>query len=97
MSPADRERQELRPHLRDEQPPDDRVVVVRGGPSTAAIHLPSAGQLRVAGFALFPSFGRPHYTVKIASAGLIELVRLLEALGSPESNRYHRGRRPGGR
>ena len=29
-------RQELRPHLRDEQVPDDSVVVVRGGPASLA-------------------------------------------------------------
>ena len=29
-------REELRPHLRDERPPDDSIVIVRGGPSTLA-------------------------------------------------------------
>lgn len=28
--------EELRPHLRDERPPDDTTVVVRGGPDTLA-------------------------------------------------------------
>ncbi len=28
--------QDLRPHLRDERPPDDSIVVVRGGPTTLA-------------------------------------------------------------
>jgi len=27
-------REELRPYLRDERPPDDSIVVVRGGPDT---------------------------------------------------------------
>jgi hypothetical protein len=29
-------REELRPYLRDERPPDNSIVVVRGGPSTLA-------------------------------------------------------------
>lgn len=29
-------REDLRPHLRDERPPDDALVVVRGGPTTLA-------------------------------------------------------------
>jgi hypothetical protein len=28
--------EELRPHLRDERPPDDRIIVIRGGPDTLA-------------------------------------------------------------
>jgi hypothetical protein len=29
-------REELRPYLRDERPPDNSIIVVRGGPSTLA-------------------------------------------------------------
>lgn len=28
--------EELRPYIRDERPPDDRIIVVRGGPDTLA-------------------------------------------------------------
>lgn len=139
------ERQELRPHVRDERAPDDSVVVIRGGPTTLAkltdhahrtheafvldgqplwgvsvfcalddigpsslegllqrfasyraVHLPRAGRLRNARFELLPSFGRPHFTVRVMDDGPGELGRLLDALGTAELNPYH-GRRPGRR
>jgi hypothetical protein len=138
--------EELRPYLRDERPPDDATVVVRGGPDTLAklaahasrthdayvldgeplwgisvycalddvgpasldgllrrfasyraIHLPRAGQLRSAGFRLLPSFGRPHYTIRLDGADTAALNRLLGALGPVEANKYHRTERPGRR
>ena len=138
-------RQELRPHLRDEQVPDDSVVLVRGGPVSVAtlanharrthdafmldgqplwgvsvfcalddigpssldgllrrfasyrvVHLPRAGQLRAARFELLPSFGRPHFTVRVGDDGPVELGRLFEALGREEPSPYH-GRRSGRR
>ena len=138
-------RQELRPHLRDEQVPGDSVIVVRGGPASLAtlatharrthdalmldgqslwgvsvfcalddirpssldgllrrfasyrvVHLPRAGQLRAARFELLPSFGRPHFTVRVGDDGPVELGRLFEALGREEPNPYH-GRGPGRR
>jgi hypothetical protein len=138
--------EELRPYLRDEGPPDDAIVVIRGGPDTAAklasharrthdayvldgaplwgisvycalddvgpasldgllrrfasyraVHLPRMGQLRRAGFALLPSFGRPHYTIRLDGDDPARLTRLLEALGPAEANKYHRRERPGRR
>jgi hypothetical protein len=139
-------REELRPYLRDERPPDDSIIVVRGGPDTLAklamharrthdayvldneplwgisvycalddvgsasldgllwrfasyrvVHLPRTGQLRSAGFLLLPSFGRPHYTVRLDGDDQAQLARLLDALGPTEANKYHRIERPGRR
>jgi len=138
--------EELRPYLRDERPPDDSIVVVRGGPDTLAklavharrthdayvldgeplwgisvycalddvgpasldgllrrfasyraVHLPRTGQLRRAGFPLLPSFGRPHYTIRLGDDGQAGLTRLLDVLGPAEANKYHRRERPGRR
>jgi len=138
--------EELRPYLRDELPPDDTTVVVRGGPDTLAklamharrthdayvldgaplsgisvycaldhvgtasldgllrrfasyrvVHLPRMGQLLRAGFPLLPSFGRPHYTIRLDGDDPPGLTRLLEALGPAEANKYHRRERPGRR
>jgi hypothetical protein len=138
--------EELRPYLRDERPPDDAIVVVRGGPDTVAklavharrthdayvldgaplwgisvycalddvgpasldgllrrfasyraVHLPRMGQLLRAGFGLLPSFGRPHYTIRLDGDDPAGLARLLEALGPAEANKYHRRERPGRR
>ncbi len=138
--------EELRPYLRDERPPDDITVVVRGGPDTLAklamharrthdayvldgeplwgisvycalddvgpasldgllrrfasyraVHLPRTGQLRRAGFPLLPSFGRPHYTIRLDDDDPAALRRLLDALGPSEANKYHRRERPGRR
>jgi hypothetical protein len=77
-------REELRPYLRDERPPDDSIV-----------HLPRAGQLRCAGFQLLPSFGRPHYTIRLEDGGQAWLARLLDALGPTDANKYHRRERQG--
>ncbi|MDP9071529.1 MAG: hypothetical protein M3N68_09675 [Actinomycetota bacterium] len=54
------------------------------------MHLPRAGRLREEGFELLPSFGRPHFTIRIGA--LSELPQLLDALGPAETNPYH-GRR----
>lgn len=135
--------EELRPYLRDERPPDDATIVVRGGPDTLAklaahahdayvldgeplwgisvycalddvgpgsldgllrrfasyraVHLPRTGQLRRAGFPLLPSFGRPHYTIRLDGDDPAGLTRLLDALGPAEANKYHRRERPGRR
>jgi hypothetical protein len=143
---TERGREELRPYLRDEQPPDDATVVVRGGPDTLAklatharrthdayvldgvplwgisvycalddvgpasldgllrrfasyrvVHLPRTGQLQRVGFPLLPSFGRPHYTIRLDGDDPARLTRLLEALGPAETNKYHRTERPGRR
>lgn len=138
--------EELRPYLRDERPPDDITVVVRGGPDTLAklamharrthdayvldgeplwgisvycalddvgpasldgllrrfasyraVHLPRTGQLRRFGFPLLPSFGRPHYTIRLGGDDSAVLSRLLDALGPTEPNKYHRRQQPGRR
>jgi hypothetical protein len=62
-----------------------------------AIHLPRTSQLRRAGLALLPSFGRPHYTIRLDGADPAGLTRLLDALGPAEANKYHRRERPGRR
>jgi len=65
--------------------------------SYRAVHLPQADQLRGAGFPLLPSFGRPHYTVRLDGDDPAALNRLLDALGPVEANKYHRRERPGRR
>lgn len=138
--------EELRPYLRDERPPDDATIVVRGGPDTLAklaihagrthdayvldgeplwgisvycalddvgpasldgllrrfashraVHLPRTGQLLGAGFPLLPSFGRPHYTIRLDGDDQAGLTRLLDTLGPTQANKYHRRERPGRR
>ena len=54
------------------------------------VHLPHAGELRIAGFQLLPSFGRPHYTVRLSGDDRAELARLVDALGPAQANKYHR-------
>lgn len=140
------DRQELRPLLRDEIPPGDAVVVVRGGPTSIdrlrdharrtydayvldgqplwgvsvfcalddvgpasldsllqrftsyrVVHLPRVVGLIDSGFNLLPSFGRPHFTIRLESGGPQDLQRLLDALGPEEPNPYHGRQRPGRR
>ena len=50
-----------------------------------------------AGFPLLPSFGRPHYTIRLDGDDPAGLTRLLDALGPAEANKYHRRERPGRR
>jgi hypothetical protein len=138
---------DLRPHLRDEQPRSRDIVVVRGGPDTLAklavharrtrraycldgeplwgvsvfcaldevgpasldgilagrmatytlVHTPTVGRLTEAGFDLLPTFGRPHYTIRLPSDTEGELTRLLAALGPAQANPYHGGRPRHGR
>lgn len=137
-------REELRPNVRPEAPAADAVVVVRGGPDSAAklaahverthrafaldgapmwgvsvfgalddigpaslegllagriasyrvVHLPTASVLAAAGFALLPTFRRPHFTLVLDSGAELEIRRLLDALGPPQPNPYHGGSRP---
>jgi hypothetical protein len=65
--------------------------------SYRAVHLPLTGRLRHAGFPLLPSFGRPHYTIRLDGDDPAGLTRLLGALGPAEANMYHRRERPGRR
>ena len=58
------------------------------------VHTPTAGRLIVDGFDLLPTFGRPHVTVRLASADQGELERLLAALGPAQPNPYHGGHQP---
>ena len=44
--------------------------------SYRAVHLARAGELRNEGFELLPSFGRPHFTVRLPSDHPDELGRL---------------------
>jgi hypothetical protein len=136
-------RRELRRLVRDERPPDDAIVVVRGGPESTSrlrehaertnerftldgqpawgvsvfcalddigeaslpgllsrfasyrvVHLPTAGEVRRAGFEMLPTFGRPHFTVMMPGADQVTMGRLLDALGAAEPNPYYGGRRP---
>jgi hypothetical protein len=95
-------REELRPLLRDERPPDDAVVVVRGGPTTIEKLVRHARRTHDAftldgeplGFDLLPTFGRPHFTVQLSSGDLAHVADLLQALGPDEPNRYHGSARP---
>jgi len=54
------------------------------------VHLATVGVLVAAGFSLLPTGRRPHYTVVLGSDDNRELGRLLECLGPPRDNRYHR-------
>ena len=65
--------------------------------SYRVVHLPRTGQLRRAGFALLPSFGRPHYTIRLDGDDPVGLARLLDAFGPTQANKYHRRERPGRR
>ncbi len=62
-----------------------------------AVHLPQMGQLLRAGLPLPPSFGRPHYTIRLDGDDPAGLTRLVEALGPAEANKYHRRERLGRR
>lgn len=55
----------------------------------ATVHLPTAGELASAGAELLPSFGRPHFTLRLESDLPQDLKRLLAALGPPRVNPYH--------
>ena len=59
----------------------------------ATVHLPMAGALASAGAEFLPSFGRPHFTLRLASDHPGELERLLAALGPAQVNPYHGGPR----
>jgi len=59
----------------------------------ATIHLPTADVLAEAEAELLPTFGRPHFTLRLAAAHPQELERLLAALGPPQVNPYHGGSR----
>ena len=59
-------------------------------PHITSSTFPHAGELRIAGFQLLPSFGRPHYTVRLSGDDRAELARLVDALGPAQANKYHR-------
>lgn len=61
--------------------------------SYRVVHLPVVATLVAAGFALLPSFGRPHFTLKLVTGEKAELERLLAALGPSERNPYYVSRR----
>jgi len=65
--------------------------------SYRAVHLPTVGELMIAGFELLPTFGRPHFTVQLSSSDKPQLSRLANALGTVETNPYHGGNRSGRR
>ena len=65
--------------------------------SYRAVHLPRTDDLWHAGFPLLPSFGRPHFTIRLDGDDPAGLTRLLDALGPAEANRYQRRERPGRR
>jgi len=60
----------------------------------ATVHLPTAGgALRGADAELLPTFGRPHFTIRLVSDHPEDLERLLAVLGPPQVNPYHGGSR----
>ncbi|MBW3614414.1 MAG: hypothetical protein KY439_03780 [Actinobacteria bacterium] len=65
--------------------------------SYRVVHLPRVGALTAAGFELLPSFGRPHFTIRLTSDSDEHLKTLLGTLGPGEANPYHGGQRPGRR
>lgn len=69
----------------------DRMTTYR------VVHTPTAGRLAEASFELLATFGRPHYTVRLAGDDEEELTRFLTALGPAEANPYHGGRPRQGR
>lgn len=58
------------------------------------VYLPTAGQLRQAGFELLATFARPHFSVLMP--GLDTAQELFEALGELRVNPYAGGEEPGG-
>jgi hypothetical protein len=65
--------------------------------SYRVVHLPRVAALTSDGFELLPTFGRPHYTVRLSGDNASEVERLLSALGPPEANPYHGRSGPGRR
>jgi hypothetical protein len=59
----------------------------------ALVHLPTVGALAAAEAELLPTFGRPHFTLRLASDEPQEVAQLLAALGPPQVNPYHGGPR----
>jgi hypothetical protein len=57
--------------------------------SYRSVHLPRVGDLLDAGFELLPTFGRPHYTLRLAGVTDTELSRLVGALGTGQPNPYY--------
>lgn len=79
----------------DDIGPASLVGILSGRLATfGTVHLPRAGELTAAGFELLPTFGRPHFTVRLESDEQQHLERLLSALGPAQANPYHGGRQP---
>ena len=128
--------------LRNESPPHDAVVLVRGGPHTLdklahhaaktaklwtyegapvegisvflalgdsgehsldsvlasmstyrVVHLVTVGQLRARGFDLLATGRRPHFTLRSAGGGTLQIAELLAVLGAPLLNPHFELRR----
>jgi hypothetical protein len=56
------------------------------------VHLTTVAALTGAGFSLLATGRRPHYTVALHSDRDDDLRRLLDRLGAPQDNQYHRVR-----
>lgn len=54
------------------------------------VHLTTVAALTEAGFSLLATGRRPHYTVALDSDSEEDLGRLLDRLGAPQHNQYHR-------
>jgi hypothetical protein len=63
--------------------------------SYAHVYMPTAGQLRQAGFELLATFARPHFSVLMP--GLESAGQLFDALGELMINPYSDGAEQGGR
>jgi hypothetical protein len=68
--------------------PLERLLAARFA-SFRTVHLCTAGQLRAAGFELVATGRRPHFTVRLPTAGDDELGALLAVLGPARDNREY--------
>jgi len=57
--------------------------------SYRVVHQVPVGRLLNAGLELFPTAGKPHYTVRMVSDDEGEAVKLLAVLGRSRDNRHH--------
>ena len=74
----------------DQEGPASRDGLLAGRlVSYEQVHSPSVGVLVDAGFALLPSFRRPHFTIRIEDDSSAEAARLLDLLGPAEENPYN--------
>ncbi len=75
----------------DQEGPASRDGLLAGRlVSYEQVHSPSVGTLLAAGFALLPSFRRPHFTIRIDDDSDEVSEHLIAVLGPAEENPYNR-------